>query len=152
MYSEKDFEKSSREAGLRLALGIALICLFLGIVILFTVLKWQIPQLIAAGLGFIVCFFIWSLKIMPWLHYNKFMRELKSGRRRQTECEFIELSNETRMYDNVEVRDVLVTVGKAEEDQRLFILDADKQLPALESGDRIVITSFGNFITDIASA
>ena len=28
MYSEKDFEKSSREAGLRLVLGIALICLF----------------------------------------------------------------------------------------------------------------------------
>ena len=152
MYSESDYISAAKQTRLRLAGGIALIAACLAVVIVFIALEIEWAALVAAGIGFIVCFFVWSFKVMPWLYYNKFLKELRHGQRRQMVCEFKEFSPETRMYDNVEVRDVLVTVGNSEEDERLYVLDADKPLPQIEAGDRITVTSYGSFITDIAPA
>lgn len=152
MYSESDYINASRRTHLVLTMGIALICLCLAVVILFIAIQIEWAALVSAGIGFIVCFFIWSFKVVPWLYYNKFLKELRHGQRRQMECAFKEFSSETRMYDNIEVRDVLVTVGDAEEDERLYVLDADRQPPQLRAGDRITVTSYGSFITDIAPA
>ena len=152
MYSEADYNKAAKSTRTRLILGIALIAVCLAVVITFIALEMEVLTLVSAGIGFIICYFLWSFKVMPWIHYNKFMKELRHGQRRQTECMFKEVAGETRMYDNVEVRDVLVTVGDTEEDERLFVCDADKPFPALQAGDRLTITSFGSFITDITPA
>ena len=152
MYSQKDYDEAARKTRARLILGILLICACLTAVIAFIALEIEWATLVAAGLGFIMCFFVWSFKVMPWIYYNKFIKELKHGQRRQMECAFKEISPETRMYDNVEVRDVLVTVGDQEEDERLYVLDADKQPPEISAGEKITVTSYGSFITDITPA
>ncbi|MBQ3669783.1 MAG: hypothetical protein II920_11225 [Clostridia bacterium] len=152
MYCDNDVKTTAVKTRTRVALGIILICAFVALIITFTALKLQAPVLIASGVGFIVCYFVWSFKIMPWIHYNRFIKELTIGRKRVMECEFEDISSETRMFDNIEVRDVTVSVGKEEEDERLYVLDADKQFPDIAPGERITVTSYGNFITDIAKA
>ena len=152
MYSENDYIQASKRTKTAIATGIALIILCLAAVIAFVALEIDWAALASAGVGFIVCFFFWSFKVMPWLYYNRFLKELRHGQRRQMECEFKECSPETRLYDNIEVRDVLVTVGENEEDERLYVLDADKPVPDLKAGERITVTSYGSFITDIAPA
>ena len=154
MYTEKDFEKTAKQTKNRIILGSLLICVFLGFMIFLTVAEIQVWQMVTAGAGFIVCYFVWSLKIVPWIQYNKFLKELRYGQRRTLECEFRQLGTETRQYDNVEVRDVLVGVRSDDPkevrfDEKLFILDAEKQFPKIEEGTKVRITSFGNFITDI---
>ena len=133
MYSDSDFDVAAKRSQTALIFGIVLICAFLALVIALIALEMEVLTLICAGLGFIVCYFLWSFKVMPWIHYGKYMKELRNGRRRQMECQFGQISDETRMFDNIEVRDVLVSVGDEEEDER------------------IMVTSFGNFITDVVA-
>ena len=149
MYTEADYRTASSQTKLRLILMSALIAALLVCVLVFNSLRWQYPMLALAAVGFVLVYFLWSFKLTPWIRYNRFMRELKHGQRRTLECSFIYKTDETRLYDGVEVHDVLVTVGTEEKDERLFVLDADKQLPEIKEGDRLTVTSFGNFITDI---
>ncbi len=169
MYREQDFAYTVKQTRLRTALGISLILAFLALVILLTLLKLEALQLLCAGLGFIVCYFIWSFKIMPWINYNRYMKDMRNGQKRKLECVFREISSETGMHDRVEVRDVTVTVdetgvpkssmgsilarlnnsGGEEKVERQFKFDADKSFPDIKPGEKVVITSYGSFITDI---
>ena len=157
MYNESDYANASRQTHVRAALGTLLALLFLALFITLTALEQQVLQMVAAGIGFIVCYFVWSMKIVPWIHYNKFLKELRSGRKRELYCEFIEISPDTRFFDRVEVRDVLVRtesdeVKEKQFDERLFVLDADKSFPEIAPGSNIIITSFGSFVTDVKPA
>ena len=159
MYTQQDYLHTGRSTKIRLWLGIALIAVFAAAVIVLTALKQKTAQMAVAGAGFIVCWFVWDMKIVPWIRYNRFMKDLKGGQRRRTNCRFVDVSQETRLFDGVEVFDVTVSVKedddsvtRNDEDKRLFVLDADKKLPALEPGDALCVTSFGNFITDIEKA
>ena len=159
MYTQQDYLRTSRSTKIRVWLGIALVAVFAAGVIVCTVLKLKTAQMAVAGVGFIVCWFVWDMKIVPWIRYNRFMKDLKGGQRRTTKCRFVDVSGETRLFDGVEVYDVTVSVKEDDdsvtdndEDKRLFVLDADKTLPALEPGDGLCVTSFGNFITDIQKA
>ncbi len=154
MYSEKDYHKAKSNCKLRVWCGIALIAVFVAVVVALVILEQKILQMVTAGLGFIVCYFVWDMKIVPFIRYNRFMKELKGGQRRKLSCRFVEKSAETRLYDGVEVYDVSVReigddITQNDEDLRLFVFDADKPFPALEQGDALRVTSFGSFITDI---
>lgn len=148
MYNEAYFASIKRQTRLRVLLGTALMALFLAAVIVFTVKRMQIPQLITAGIGFIVVYFVWYFKVMPYTKYNRFMKELKSGRTRTGVFNYTDISSETRMYDGVEVWDLEMNEGPEEEDRRLFVFDADMEKPAFKEGDRVEITSFGRFVTE----
>lgn len=149
MYTEQDFIDAYRGRTLRIWLGLALITFFLTLTVLFTVWEWEIPQMAAAGLGFAVNYFVWSLKIAPWIHYAKLMKEMEGGRHRTLECRFTGISETTRLYEGVEVRDMTVKVGDKEGDERLFMVDADKELPDFDEKALIRVTSYGNYVMDI---
>lgn len=148
MYTEAYFAKIKKQTRIRVFLGLALIAVFLAGVIVFTVLRMQVPQLAVAGVGFIVVYFLWYFKISPWTRYNRFMKELRSGRTRTGVFTYEETASETRMYDGVEVWDVQMNEGDAEEDKRLFVFDADMPKPVFKAGDKVEITSFGRFVTE----
>ena len=148
MYNEAYFAKIKKQTRIRVYLGLALIAVFLAGVIVFTVLRMQVPQLVVAGVGFIVVYFLWYFKISPWTRYNRFMKELRSGRTRTGVFNYEEISSETRMYDGVEVWDVQMNEGDAEEDKRLFVFDADMPKPVFKAGDKVEIISFGRFVTE----
>ena len=154
MYSEKDYHKAKSNCKVRVWCGIALIAAFVAAVVALIILEKKPFQMIVAGAGFVVCYFVWDRKSGSFIRYNRFMKELKGGQRRTLSCSFVEKSAETRLYDGVEVYDVSVRetggdITQNDEDLRLFVFDADKSFPALEPGDALRVTSFGSFITDI---
>lgn len=156
MYTENDFVLIRKQTRIRVILLIALICLFVAVLVVFNSLRMQVLTCATAAIGFIVSYFLCSFKVAPYVKYNRFLKDVKTGQRRVTECEFKYFTPETRMHDGVEVHEMIVsvasTVGKDEEDERLFYWDADKQQPDYTEGDMISVTSYGNFVVDCKKA
>ena len=148
-YTESDFINCKKQTRTRVILAFVLLAAVIGIMVVGYIYRLQALVLITAALGFIAFYFLWYFKVGPWVKYNRFLKEMKQGQKRTLDCRFIEFDPSTRLYDGVEVHDVLVTVGTEEKDERLFILDADKKLPELEKDCNIRVTSFGNFVLDI---
>ncbi len=149
MYTEADFESAAKESGKRLFLIILLAAAFLALMIVFDILRIQPLAMASAAVGFCVCYFLSNFKVAPWVRYNRFMRELKTGTRKTQTSEFVMVSGETRLHDGVEVYEFITRVGPEEKDERLFYWDADKKLPDFKEGDMLEIVSFANFVTDI---
>lgn len=152
MYNESDYKQAAKQATLRVILALLLAVAFVAVALVFNRMRLQAPMLATAAVGFVVVFFLWSFKVTPWTKYNRFLREMRNGQRRHTECSFLHFTPETRMHDGVEVHEMIVTVGTGEEDERLYYWDADKPEPTLQEGERIRVESFGNFITDVQRA
>ena len=149
MYTEADFTSTSRKATIRLVLFILMALAFVSVMLVFNAMRNQPFTLLTASVGFVVCYFIWSFKISPWVKYNRHLKDIKSGQRRTTECEFVFFTPETRFQDGVEVHDFIATVGSEEEDERLFYWDNDKPAPEIKAGDKIIVTSYGRFVIDL---
>lgn len=152
MYTEKDFETVARQARLRLIGLIALGAAFLAIILVVNHQRLEYLTMALGGVGFIAVYFVASFKVAPWIRYNRFLREMKAGRKRTLACTFHGFSPELRTHDGVEVYDMNVSVGEGEEDQRLYYWDADKAQPTLEEGQQVIVESFGNFVVSVETA
>lgn len=150
MYTEKDYQNTAKQVKTRLIVWLVLVAVFLAGMIVCISLRQEYVAMAVAGIGFAVCYFLWSFKVSPWVKYNRFLREMKNGQRRKLDCEFLSMEMETCFHDGVEVREMLVTVGKEEQDQRLYYWDIDKPDPALKPGEKICVESFGNFVVSLA--
>lgn len=151
MYNEEYFAKTARSTHIRLYIVIAMMVLACVGVGVCCALRLQTPNLIIAGVGYAAVYFVWDLKLTPWLRYNKFMKEMKHGQKRQLEVEFMSMDSDTRIYDGVEVYDIQTRVGDRDEDLRTYVYDADMPRPELKPGQRIKVTSFGMFVVDISA-
>ena len=152
MYTEKDFLSANKQKKIRLTLFAVLVLAFLAAMFAFNAMRIQPLSITCAVVGFIVCYFIWSFKVSPWVKYDKHLKEVKSGQKRKTDCEIMYFTDETRLVDGVEVHELVARVGKEEEDERLYYWDADKARPDLKEGDKVSIISYGNFVVELKNA
>ena len=152
MYSENDFIKANKQKKLRVALFVIMAAAFLALMFVFNAMRNQVLSITTAVVGFMISYFIWSFKVSPWVKYDKHLKEIKVGQKRETECEVVYFTDETRIMDGVEVHELITRVGKEEEDERLYYWDADKKRPDLKEGDRVSIVSYGNFVVELKNA
>ena len=148
MYTSRDYEKAFGKTNARIILGVALIALGVAGIVTLTLLRQKIALYIFTAVMYLVCFFVWSYKIAPWLKYKKFLKELKSGQRKHATLIYRGAAFETRMYDGVEVWDL----DFYEEDgqtERLLVLDAEYKKPELQEGQKVKVESYGSFITKL---
>lgn len=145
MYGEADLIKteSARKRALTVALFIGGAALF--VVVLGMVLRIKALALAAAIVGGGAAYGWSALKVAPWSAYLKFLREMNSGLTRATEGAFVSQADESRMVDGVLVHDVLLDAGQ--DAFLLFYWDDEKPRPSLTPGQRLILTSFGKFIT-----
>lgn len=149
MYTESDFAKAKNTMKREL---ITAVCVLAASIVLMAVgLVTRIkPLAIGAPLaGSWIVYTLWVVKCLPWIRYNKFLRNMQEGRRRVTECYYMDIAGRVRIVDGVQIHDVNASLDEKGEDARLFYWDDDKPLPNFEKGQKIRITSYGNFITDI---
>ncbi len=147
MYDEAYYKNVSRETKKRIWLGMVLLAVMIGAAAVGMALRifWLatgVPSVMAC-----VLFTVFQLKILPWIRYHKYMENLKTGRRRETECYFVDIAQETRMVDGVEIHDVNASLDPEGEDTRLYYWDNDFPMPDWKKGEKLRIESFGNFIT-----
>ncbi len=152
MYTEKDFTHATKQKKIRLALFFLMTAVFAVSMFVFITMRSQALTIATAVVGFIVSYFVWSFKVSPWVKYDRHLKELKSGQKRETACEIMYFTDETRIMDGVEVHELIVTVGKEEEDERLYYWDADKKRPDVKEGDKVSIVSYGNFVVELKIA
>lgn len=109
-------------------------------------------RLIATGGGILFAFFGYFLLdncLMPRVRYLKQLREIETGLTRELRCRFVSLGDAPRMVNGVWCYDFLCKVGEEEQDERLFRLDAKKELPDFAPGDELTVHSQDNFVTAI---
>ena len=149
MYTDADLmlANAKRQRGLIFAgafLGLSLCALIVGSII-------RIEYLATFGTALFACAFYAVLELfaMPHVRYARFLNDVHAGISRETKVNFVRISDEPRMIDGVMCYDFETCEGNADNSERLFYFDADKQPPALEPGCPLLITSFGNYITQI---
>ncbi|MBQ1256498.1 MAG: hypothetical protein IIX93_04400 [Clostridia bacterium] len=152
MYTEADFISASKNSRIRLILFLILALAFVAVMLVFNSMRNQFLTCLTAAIGFAVMFFLWTFKVSPLVKYNRHLKEIKTGQKRTTECEFVYFTPETRFQDGVEVHDFVATVGPEEDDERLFYWDNDKKAPELKAGDKITVTSYGRFVIGLEPA
>jgi hypothetical protein len=145
VYGEEDLRKTeaARKRALIVALligGAALLLVAIGMVLR---IKWlAVAAAIAGGCAA----YSWSaLKVSPWNAYLKFLREMQSGLRRETEGAYVSQEAQSRMVDGVLVHDLMLDAGQ--DVNLLFYWDDEKPRPDFKPGQRLKVSSFGKFIT-----
>ncbi|MBQ1255810.1 MAG: hypothetical protein IIX93_00850 [Clostridia bacterium] len=152
MYTEKDFLHANKQKKIRVTLFAFMAAAFLALMFVFNTMRIQPLSIFTAVAGFMVSYFIWSFKVSPWVKYDKHLKEVRTGQKRETACEIMYFTDETRLVDGVEVHELVARVGKEEEDERLYYWDADKKRPDLKEGDKVSIVSYGNFVVELKNA
>lgn len=152
MYSDQDFINAKQGMKKALTLTILVCIVPLALFIVSLVMRWHIPCWIGAvALGWLG-YGLLQLKCIPWIRYVLWFKDMRSGLSREMDAQFVSISNETRLSDGIEVHEMIVRVGDREEDERLFLWDHDKPLPVFKADQMLHITSFGNYVTDVAAA
>lgn len=146
MYSEKDYSEARKAMIIRIVIGSLLIAAIAAALIVFTRMRMLAVSMIVCCVLFCVTFFYWSVKLMPHIRYNIFLRDIRQGRRRETECSFVSFSEGVVIRDGVQVHEMIVRVDDTEDGERLFYWDDDKARPDYAEGQALKIESFGNYI------
>jgi len=149
MYTEQDYANAKKEMAKKLYIGFGTLLGFIGLMLVGVWLRIRLLALLAPIVGSWVFFTLWVVHCMPWIRYYKFMCEMKEGRRRVTECYFMDVAGRVRIVDGVQIHDMNASIDPEGEEARLFYWDDDKPLPSYEKGQRIRITSYGNFVTGV---
>jgi len=146
LYSPEDYARAFSERKKRL-MGIWGLCaLMIALFAASTVLRLRIPGLVVTVALACVSYFLYSIKVQPYLKYCKYLREMRDGLTRETDGRFGYISQDCRMVDGVEVCDFILHVGDGETDERLFLWDLDKPRPHLPEGQMLRVASHSNFI------
>jgi len=148
MYNQDDMLRAKNGMVKMIVVTIGIVLLFAALAV--TGMKMRVMWL---SIGGVVCALVlgygmWMLKTQLWVNYYKFMRDMLSGRTRDTVGTFVECSDEVRMADGVQVHDVMLAVD-GEEEQLLFYWDDDKPVPQIQEGTRVKISSYGRFVREM---
>ena len=156
LYTAADMKETGKQLRRRIILTAAVVILLVAWAIVF---DWPLRQQIALLLGMAVIsallYYVIMVKLVPWVRYYAYQRDIAKGRYHEMECRFISFSDSTRFSDGVEFHDFVVSLEETDSDdeeerlaqQRLLLWDADKPQPELAPGQKIYVRSFGNYIT-----
>jgi len=150
MYTEADFHKANADFNRHILATLLIALLGAGGLITGIIVQNRWIAVASCILFSCLTYSYISLKVNPFFRYRKFMNDMRAGRSRELTGWFVSCESEPRRADGILIHDVIVRVGDAEEDERLFFWDDDKQPPTVWEGARVHIRSFGNFITELA--
>ena len=149
MYTENDYANAKSTMSKNITVTALVLMAFLAAMLVCVWLRIHLLTIFAPIIGSWVFYTMWVIRCMPWIRYHRFLCEMKEGRRRVTECYFMDVAGRVRIVDGVQIHDMNASLDPEGEDLRLFYWDDDKPMPTYEKGQRIRITSYGNFVTGV---
>lgn len=150
MYREDDYRKAASKMKTNLWIALLMLGVTIGAMCVGIGIRNKWLATISPVVGCWILYTWWSIKFLPWLRYNRFLGNMRNGKRRETDCYYMDASDEIRIVDGVQIHDFNASLDEAGEDVRLFYWDGDKPMPEFKKGQRLHIVSYGNFITDCA--
>jgi len=149
MYTEQDYTAAGRMKKKEIYIAVGILLAALAAMCVGVAVRLRPLALVSPVVGGWIFFTLWTVKCLPWIRYDRFLNEMKEGRKRDTECFFWDVAGRVRIVDGVQIHDVNASLDEQGEDLRLFYWDNEKPMPQIEKGRRVRITSYGNFITGI---
>ena len=152
MYTDADFTTIRAQKMRRLYCAFAFLALAIATMVVGATIRIELLCTLGAALFACLFYAVLELFAMPYVRYDRFLRDMQEGLSRTMDGYFLHVSTEPRMSDGVLCYDFIVSESETEQAERLFYFDADKTLPTLSEGQKLRITSFGNYITQIENA
>ena len=149
MYTEQDYTAAGKMKKKEIYIAVGILLAALAAMCVGVAVRLRPLALVSPVVGGWIFFTLWTVKCLPWIRYDRFLNEMKEGRKRDTECFFWDVAGRVRIVDGVQIHDVNASLDEQGEDLRLFYWDNEKPMPQIEKGRRVRITSYGNFITGI---
>lgn len=146
MYTERDLQDASRRVKKCAVLMAAVLAVLLAAYVLALVKRLYGVSIAVALLMLIWTLFLGDLQLMPLKRYERFLRELDSGLRRQAECEILALEEEDQVQDGARVRALHVRL--CDGGSRIFYLNASKVDFLPETGGHCILVSCGRHVVD----
>lgn len=152
MYTQEYYSQIGKSYTKNLILGFAMWAVIVAICVVGMIMRNIWLAIAAPTVLAPVAYTVWCLKILPWLRYNRHMDNLKTGRRRETECYILDIADATRMVDGVEIHDVTASLDAEGTETRLYYWDNDMPMPEIDPSKKLTVESYGNFITGLEGA
>ena len=150
LYTEQDFAAAKREYAKRILGLFLIIAAIVGLEALFlTALRNRYVAWVIGAVGCSLTYAYLTLKLMPWYYYWAYQNDMRHGLSREMDAWYISCSDGTRLSDGVAFHEMMVRIGDGEEDERMFLWDADKKKPEIKEGQKVHIRSYGNYVTEL---
>ena len=118
------------------------------------VIRNEIICIAGCILFFSVIIFLYDLRLQPALRYGRHLQEIHSGMSHQTLGALVRLGSDSVYMGGIDFHEVIINIYEdlAEEGERRFLLDINKEVPAEWMDQDVIVTSHGNFVLEVELA
>ena len=152
LYAQADFDANRREKRRQIRRALILALPFFAMAIAAFVLRIELLCIAGFVIAGSILIFLYDLRIKPALRYGRYLAEAHSGLTRQTVGALVRIGSDPVYQDGVNFHEVILNIYEdmAEEGERRFMLDVNKEIPQDWIGQDVVVTSHGSFLLDVA--
>ena len=152
LYAQADFDANRREKRRQIRRALILALPFFAMAIAAFVLRIELLCIAGFVIAGSILIFLYDLRIKPALRYGRYLAEAHSGLTRQTVGALVRIGSDPVYQDGVNFHEVILNIYEdmAEEGERRFLLDENKEIPQDWIGQDVVVTSHGSFLLDVA--
>ena len=152
LYAQADFDANRREKRRQIRRALILALPFFAMAIAAFVLRIELLCIAGFVIAGSILIFLYDLRIKPALRYGRYLAEAHSGLTRQTVGALVRIGSDPVYQDGVNFHEVFLNIYEdmAEEGERRFLLDVNKEIPQDWIGQDVVVTSHGSFLLDVA--
>ena len=152
LYAQADFDANRREKRRQIRRALILALPFFAMAIAAFVLRIELLCIAGFVIEGSILIFLYDLRIKPALRYGRYLAEAHSGLTRQTVGALVRIGSDPVYQDGVNFHEVILNIYEdmAEEGERRFLLDVNKEIPQDWIGQDVVVTSHGSFLLDVA--
>lgn len=152
LYAQADFDANRREKRRQIRRTLILALPFFAMAIAAFVLRIELLCIAGFVIAGSILIFLYDLRIKPALRYGRYLAEAHSGLTRQTVGALVRIGSDPVYQDGVNFHEVILNIYEdmAEEGERRFLLDVNKEIPQDWIGQDVVVTSHGSFLLDVA--
>lgn len=152
LYDQTDFDANRREKRRQIRRALMLALPFFAPAIAAFVLRIELLCIAGFVIAGSILIFLYDLRIKPALRYGRYLAEAHSGLTRQTVGALVRIGSDPVYQDGVNFYEVILNIYEdmAEEGERRFLLDVNKEIPQDWIGQDVVVTSHGSFLLDVA--
>ena len=152
LYDQTDFDANKREKRRQIRRALVLALPFFVMAIAAFVLRIELLCIAGFVIAGSILIFLYDLRIKPALRYGRYLAEAHSGLTRQTVGALVRIGSDPVYQDGVNFHEVILNIYEdmAEEGERRFLLDVNKEIPQDWIGQDVVVTSHGSFLLDVA--
>ena len=152
LYAQADFDANRREKRRQIRRALMLALPFFALAIAAFVLRIELLCIAGFVIAGSILIFLYDLRIKPALRYGRYLMEAHSGLTRQTVGALVRIGSDPVYQDGVNFYEVILNIYEdmAEEGERRFLLDVNKEIPQDWIGQDVVVTSHGSFLLDVA--